>query len=236
MGGTMKVIDDGSWADLLTPEHFVRMILNAVQTAWKTLSRPEESSHENPVTNRLCAALKVGSANANLPFHVDPQSTFLDEGGRVTGIPDIRFTPNVTRTGDDFYVVECKRLRFSYRGKCRSGNGDYIDGQGEGMTAFIDERYPAPHGYGAMVGYIFCSCTDPVGSVRGAISGRFCSHLWVELGFSRPSMISLWAESLLFSMSSSMPMNARAEAQVKRRGPSSAVQLLVLNPCSGYRK
>jgi len=172
MGGTMKVIDDGSWADLLTPEHFVRMILNAVQTAWKTLSRPEESSHENPVTNRLCAALKVGSANANLPFHVDPQSTFLDEGGRVTGIPDIRFTPNVTRTGDDFYVVECKRLRFSYRGKCRSGNGDYIDGQGEGMTAFIDERYPAPHGYGAMVGYIFCSCTDPVGSVRGAISKK----------------------------------------------------------------
>lgn len=40
------------------------------------------------------------------------------------------------------------------------------------MTAFTDERYPAPHGYGAMVGYIFCSCADPVGSVRGAIQKK----------------------------------------------------------------
>jgi hypothetical protein len=168
----MRVLSDGSWADLLTPEHFVKMILIALLESWKTLPAPEGSSDENPVNRQLCAALRDYSAHANLPFHVDSQWEILDEQGNVVGVPDIRFTPNVTRTGEDFYVVECKRLRYHDKDRCRSANSAYIDGQGQGMTAFIDQRYPTPQGYGGMIGYVLCSCEDPVGKVRKAMNKR----------------------------------------------------------------
>ena len=175
----MKILDDGAWADLLTPEHFLRMILEAVLASWRSLSVPHDTSEENPVTRQLYTALRRYSAQANLPFYVDSQWELVDDDGEVVGVPDIRFTPNVTRTGEHFFVVECKRLRYRYSDKCRSGNSEYIDGRGQGMTAFVDQRYPTPQGHGGMIGYILCDCEDPIGKIRRAI-GKMRDRLGLE--------------------------------------------------------
>lgn len=168
----MNVIIGGSWSDLLTPENFVRMIIEALLLSWKSLSPPDALSGENDINRKLCAALKTFSARANLPFFVDSQWELLDDDGNVIGVPDIRFTPNTTRTGEHFYVIECKLLRYPYNGKCKSGNWAYIDGDGQGMTAFLSQRYPTPQGYGGMVGYLLCSCDDPIGTIRHAMAKK----------------------------------------------------------------
>jgi hypothetical protein len=125
---------------------------------------------EDPVTHRLVAKIQDDPVFRSLTLRVYPRPIDLDPEGNVTGIPDIRFETNAPQHEGEFFVFECKRLRYATeKGKCRSNNTEYIDGDNQGMTAFVSGKYKTPHGHGGMIGYILCECEDAVPTLEAAI-------------------------------------------------------------------
>ena len=168
----MKVLNDGSWSNLISDEHFVQLILEAVISSWTRIRAPAEDEYEDPVNRRLCGALQNDPAHRRLPFHVISQWEDIDADGNLLGKPDIRFMPKVTYHEDEFLVVECKRLRYRRGTKQITANAAYIDGDNQGMTAFVDGRYPTPRGRAGMVGYVFVPARNPVGSLQRSIQSK----------------------------------------------------------------
>lgn len=166
----MKVLNNGSWNNFLSHQHFVQLIVAAIASSWKRLASPPPDSLEDHINRKLCAELRNDPAQRRLPFHVVSQWEDIDAHGVLVGKPDIRFMPFVTKHDDEFFVVECKRLRYEAKGKKTTANSAYIDGAGQGMTAFVDGRYPAPRGYAGMVGYVSWGPAVAASSLANQIS------------------------------------------------------------------
>jgi hypothetical protein len=165
----MMISGAPAWHGFIGVEDFVGRIIDVVLSCWPKIVAPVADEHEDPVTHRLVAKIKDDPTFRSLSLRVYPRPLDLDSDGNVTGIPDIRFETLASQHQGEFFVFECKRLRYEVKGKCRSNNSEYIDGDNQGMTAFVTEKYKTHHGHGGMIGYILCDCGAPMPSLEKAV-------------------------------------------------------------------
>ena len=165
----MKIFGAEAWSGFIDVEHFVGSILDVVLEGWPRIVAPNPDELEDPVTNRLVAQIQRSESFRKLPLRVYPRAIELNEDGTVSGIPAIRFETNAPQHIGEFFVFECKRLRFKSGERCKSGNSEYIDGKTQGMTAFVAGKYATPYGHGGMLGYVLCDCANPVPTLERAI-------------------------------------------------------------------
>lgn len=143
----------------LAIEHFLAEIIRGIQRCWVAISPPAPNEHENPITQRLSFQLcnDHGLRQLSVKVFSQPQNVQSGDGKVYTQI-DLHFQHLVTHGNDDFIWFECKRLC------CHSKSGQkatfygagYVDGDNQGMTAFVSGRYDCPRGHAGMLGYILC--------------------------------------------------------------------------------
>lgn len=165
----MEISGASAWAGFIGVEDFVGRLVDVVLTCWPAIVAPSPDESEDRITHRLVAQIQENPTFRGLPLRIYPRHIELDTDGAVTGIPDIRFETNAQQHEGEFFVFECKRLRYEKNGNCRSGNSEYIDGNSQGMTAFVTGKYKTPHGHGGMIGYILCQRGDPMPSLEKAV-------------------------------------------------------------------
>lgn len=167
----MEVSGAAAWHGFIGAEDFVGRIVDVILACWPKIVAPVANEREDHVTNRLVAKIQDDPVFRSLTLRVYPRPLDLDQDGNVTGIPDIRFETNAPQHEGEFFVLECKRLRYAVNGRCRSNNSEYIDGNNQGMTAFVTGKYKTPRGHGGMIGYVLCECRDHMTSLEAAIRG-----------------------------------------------------------------
>ena len=165
----MQISGTSAWDGFIDVEDFVGRILDVVLESWPEVHAPTATESEDVVTQRLCARIRDSKTFRTMFLRVYPHLADLAGDGSITGIPDIRFETNAPQHDGEFFVFECKRLRYEAAGKCRSNNSQYIDGGGQGMTAFVNGKYKTPHGHGGMIGYVLCRCRSPISSLEAGV-------------------------------------------------------------------
>jgi hypothetical protein len=157
----MFVVDDGGeWEDFVQVTEFIAAIIESIDACWRRIVKPDPDLLENEITKRLYVKLNRELSVRQLPLRVLYQHHEISgaELEMSETIVDLHFLALAPRDASDFVSFECKRLcaRVGKDVNCRGLWGDYIDGKGQGMTAFVSGRYPSPYGHAGMIGYILC--------------------------------------------------------------------------------
>ncbi len=166
--------DATSWAGDIDYSRFLEGILRCIVESWPNIATPLPDEGEDEVTVRLFGQMKLHHWARRSPFRMTLQAQYVPAGGaEVAGIPDILIETLAPPWEEEFVSIECKRLRRKDGTQpCRSGNAEYIDGDGQGMTAFTSGRYPSPCAEAIMVGYILCSCKRPLETLERELGNK----------------------------------------------------------------
>lgn len=153
------------WAEYLNHSisHYFQQIIEGIQRCWASMTPPLPGELENAITRKLQYKLSCDSGLRALPLRVfaQPQVVTKEDGTAVTQI-DLHFQHLIPWGHDDFVWFECKRLCswIGQRRTCVFQGAAYVDGQGQGMTAFVSRRYSAPGGHAGMLGYVLCPASS----------------------------------------------------------------------------
>jgi hypothetical protein len=142
------------WPGFFTVDSFLRAIVAEILRAWSAMTPPAADALENQIRDRLVISMNKAENRKARRFRVYPELHEPGEAG--TRRIDLQFESNAPQGDDEFVSFECKRLRVVEGAGCKSRNADYVDGRGQGMTAYIQGRYPAPHGHAGMIGFVLC--------------------------------------------------------------------------------
>lgn len=197
-----------AWLDLIDSQ--VPSILALVVETWGKISKPAANELENPVTNRLCAALQRCPDREIYPFHILPQTVILEpDSGEELGRMDIAFLPFVP-SDEIYFCLECKRLNVRGPGGVRPYFAEYVR---FGMLRFVRGQYAGGVRHGGMLAFVLD------GDVPAARSGvEVCIRgLHRELGMDAPGA---------FSPSSIRPDDPRA-SETRHNRPARTGQFLI---------
>jgi hypothetical protein len=148
------------WINLIDDQ--VPDILALVVETWNSLPSPAANELEDPVTNRLCAALQRCPNREEYLFRIQPQSVILEpDAGIELGRLDIAFLPFVP-SDEIYFCLECKRLNVRGGDGVRPYYAQYVR---NGMLRFVSGQYAGAVRHGGMLGYVLN------GDVPGAIAG-----------------------------------------------------------------
>lgn len=165
------------WLDLIDSQ--VPAILALVIDTWEKLPKPAANELENPVTNRLCAALQRRPDRESYHFHIRPQSVILEpDSGDELGRMDIAFLPFVP-SDEIYFCLECKRLNVREVSRIRPYFAEYVR---FGMLRFVSGQYAAAVRNGGMLAYVLD------GNVHAALTGveAVIKSLHQDLGIDPP--------------------------------------------------
>lgn len=168
----------------LAIEYFLAQIIESIQRCWMAISPPAPDEHENPITQRLSFQLcnDHGLRQLSVKVFSQPQNVQTKDG-EVYAQPDLHFQHLVTHGNDDFILFECKRLCYhSPSGQKAAFYGaGYVDGDNQGMTAFVSGRYGCPRGHAGMLGYVLCP--PPSGDILRSLEASINKQrVLLELG------------------------------------------------------
>ena len=124
------------WINLIDSQ--VPGILALVIDTWENPPKPAGNELENPVTNRLCAALQRCPNREAYPFHIRSQTVILEpDSGSELGHMDIAFLPFVP-SDEIYFCLECKRLNVRGGDGVRPYFAEYVR---FGMLRFVSGQY-----------------------------------------------------------------------------------------------
>ena len=137
------------WVNLIDSQ--VPDILALVIDTWQRLPAPAANEKEDPVTNRLCAALQRCPDREKYPFHICREAVILEpDAGDELGRMDIAFRPFVP-SDEIYFCLECKRLNVRGEDGIRPYFAEYVR---FGMLRFVRGRYASAVLNGGMLAYV----------------------------------------------------------------------------------
>jgi hypothetical protein len=138
------------WIGIL--DSLVPQILGMIVGTWDSQPIPGAEIREDPITEKLCRALRQSRSSSELPLRIDLQMVELDPAeGETQGRLDIVFSPLAARE-DIYFCLECKRLNVvGADGTIRPYASEYVT---EGMFRFVRGRYASRVRQGGMLGYV----------------------------------------------------------------------------------
>ncbi|MCK6527692.1 hypothetical protein L6R50_09050 [Myxococcota bacterium] len=138
------------WAGTFPPS-LIEEVLAVLVSCWPNLLPLSPVTKEDPITNRLVAAMRAEKRIRRSMFRIDPQYQVMElETGEVEGRIDICVSAGFDE--EVFFALECKRLNVQGAdGKIDVQASKYVQG---GMVRFVTGPYARAQRHGGMVGYV----------------------------------------------------------------------------------
>jgi len=132
-------------------KELIPVILDLIIESWKTFTPPiKPKIDEDRITRKFCPHLKVHKDRSIHLFKIWSQLELLSREGRLTGKPDLIFSP-FNNDEEQYFAFECKLLnKKDKRGVWSSLSGKYID---DGLMRYISGQYSGGNN-GGMIGYV----------------------------------------------------------------------------------
>ncbi len=159
------------WDDKF-PHQMIPDILELVVDCWGRFKKPGRNEYENTITRHFREELVIEKNERRLPFTIWRESSESADPktGNETGRIDLRFQHGWRETV--YFAFECKRLRYTYKGKKYSNTDQYVGK--EGMMCFISGKYSAEVDSGGMIGYVMDgNIQNAIQSIKNSIDKKY---------------------------------------------------------------
>lgn len=129
----------------------IPVILDLIVESWKTFTPPiKPKIVEDRITRKFCTHLRTHKDRSIHFFKIWSQPELLSKEGRLTGKPDLIFSP-FNNDEEQYFAFECKLLnKTDKRGVWSPLSGKYID---DGLMRYISGQYSGGE-HGGMIGYV----------------------------------------------------------------------------------
>jgi len=142
--------DPGDWAELL--DDLIPQILHVTIEAWESLPPIAMDEREDPITLKLCRAIRQARNARKLPLQIHTQQLDLDPAGEEAGVGRLDIVFNLLVPSEEIYFcLEGKRLNVLSNGISRAYAAEYIK---YGVQRFVKGKYSKSVLHGAMIGYV----------------------------------------------------------------------------------